>query len=668
MAYTNVGFKYGTQENLNALITNKTAEEGCFYLTSDTQRLYIGQAVTGGVIPASVNAGIQFVNSIDELPNKNTTWTDDEKDRRAGEFYYIPTENILCVFTGSDYVQINATENTYITSNNINFTNGKKVPESGTTPINYTKIKSSVIDNNGSPYDAFFGVIGDDIVSVSVNTENIYDTDSNGNILYIQDDESISTDQTSRPVIKQQSILHIGEYKYTLSTSNDTYTIGTGEDAQNKDGVSIKLANGDYKNIIDIVSGDNVTIDKVNTANTTVTGTNNRTTSDIIQISAIDTTLASLSIDGKSSTADQDSSLNGNGFLVTATDSNGDSVTGTFDPVIRYTTVGGSTQDAHFNDSILTLPVVDQDYLNNLMRTLNAMVYRGTIGELTGAVATSINSVSGTREDNGETVNYTGLAVYKNSTKVSVSNGDVFLVNTNNGFSYDNNTYSTGTLFIAQGEEDSTGYIPDWNLTFTIVEDTKDSDTTYALGTDTTDKAIVLKDSDDSVAGVKVGIASGNQIDVSLNNNTFTINHVTNNHQTTHPSGNNDQNATTLDNTTGTIELVTGVTVDSYGHTTGVQTTYYNVANQKVQTKGIAIEENTRKQGDYKEGIFKLDTDVVDVNGTTLERPEDDYDSGNLLVASSTLDINTYTSGNTDGKTGLSIELKWGTFDSSSGN
>ena len=667
MAYTNVGFKYGTQENLNALITKKTAEEGCFYLTSDTQRLYIGKAVTGGVIPASVNAGIQFVGSIDELPNKNTTWTDDEKDRRAGEFYYIPSENILCVFTGDDYVQINATENTYITSNNIDFTNGKKVPESGVTPINYTKVKSSVVDNNGSPYDAFFGVIGDDIISVSVNTENIYDTDSSGNILYIQDDESIDTTQTSRPVIKQQSILHIGEQKYTLSTSNDTYTIGTGEDAQNEDGVSIELANGNYENIIDVIPGDNVTINKVNTASTTITGTNNRTLSNVIQISATDTTLASLSIDGKRSAANQDSSLYGNGFLVTATDSNGDPVTETFDPVIRYTTVGGNTQDAHFDNSILTLPVVDQNYLNNLMRTLNAMVYRGAIGELNGAVATSISSTSGKRDINGEEVDYTGLAVYKNTTKVNVSNGDVFLVNTNNGFSYNDSTYSTGTLFIAQGEEDSTGYIPDWNLTFTIVEDTKDSDTTYILGTNTTDSTIVLKDSGDNTAGAAIGIAGGNKIDVSLNNNTFTIDHSTISHETTHPSGNSDQSTITLDNTTGMIELVTGVTIDSYGHTTGVQTTYYNVANQKVQTEGIDVENNVRNQGDYKEGIFKLDTDVIDADGNTLTHP-DSYNSGNLLVASSTLDINTYTSGNEDEKTGLSIELKWGTFDSLSGN
>lgn len=668
MAYTNVGFKYGTQANLNNLIKTKTAEEGCFYLTSDTQRLYIGKAVTGGVIPASVNAGIQFVDSVDHLPNKGQDWNDAEKDRRAGEFYYIPDDNILCVFTGNDYVQINATENTYITSNNINFTNGKKVPESGVTPINYTQVKSSVVDNNGSPYDALFGVIGDDIISVSVNTENVYDTDSSGNILYIQNDDSISTTQTSRPVIKQQSILHIGEQKYTLSASDDTYTIGTGQDAQNEDGISIELANGNYENIIDVIPGDNVTINKVNTANTTITGTNNRTASNVIQISATDTTLASLSIDGKKSTVAQNNSLYGSGFLVTATDSNGDPVTETFDPVIRYTTVGGSTADAHFDNNVLTLPVVDQNYLNNLMRTLNAMVYRGSIGELNGAVATSISSTQGTREVDGQAVNYTGQAVYNNATKVNVSNGDVFLVNTNTGFSYDGNTYSTGTLFIAQGEEDSTGYIPEWNLTFTIVEDTQDSDTTYTLGTNTTDTTIVLKDSDDNTAGAAVGIAGGNEINVSLNSNTFTINHDTIAHETTHPSGNSDQNATTLDSNTGTIELVTGVTIDSYGHTTGVETTYYNVANQKVQTKGIAVEKTVRNQNDYKEGIFKLDTDVIDANGNTLAHPTNNYNSGNLLVASSTLDIASYTSGNADGKTGLSIELKWGTFDSSSGN
>ena len=126
MAYTNVGFKYGLQANLNTLITNQTAEPGCFYLTSDTQRLYVGKEVlnqqgqsqyhTEGAnagkikaIPASVNAGIQFVDSTTLLPTYDS---DAEKDAHAGEFYYIPTDNILCVFSGKDFIQINSTENT----------------------------------------------------------------------------------------------------------------------------------------------------------------------------------------------------------------------------------------------------------------------------------------------------------------------------------------------------------------------------------------------------------------------------------------------------------------------------------------------------------------------------------------------------------------------------
>ena len=62
----NVGFLRGSQANLNTLMTGKTGiKEGSFYLTNDTNRLYIGK--TGGEV-AAVNEGVITVDAVANLP------------------------------------------------------------------------------------------------------------------------------------------------------------------------------------------------------------------------------------------------------------------------------------------------------------------------------------------------------------------------------------------------------------------------------------------------------------------------------------------------------------------------------------------------------------------------------------------------------------------------
>lgn len=95
----NVAFKMGTQLALNSIAKNSTAQEGSFYLTSDSHRLYIGLA--GGAI-ASVNEGVINVPNVAALPVIASS-----KDLSAGQFYYAQAENVLCVYNGSSWVQIN---------------------------------------------------------------------------------------------------------------------------------------------------------------------------------------------------------------------------------------------------------------------------------------------------------------------------------------------------------------------------------------------------------------------------------------------------------------------------------------------------------------------------------------------------------------------------------
>ena len=86
----NVMFKRGTQAGFDAL-TSYT--DGVFYLTEDTRRLFVGTE-GGKAIPLCET--IQFVAS---LPSSS--------DAIKGQVYYITTENILCIYNGTTWTQIN---------------------------------------------------------------------------------------------------------------------------------------------------------------------------------------------------------------------------------------------------------------------------------------------------------------------------------------------------------------------------------------------------------------------------------------------------------------------------------------------------------------------------------------------------------------------------------
>ena len=87
----NVQFLRGNHANLP-----QTATDGVFYLTTDTNRLYVGN----GTNLIELNKSITTVASVSALP---TVGVED------GQFYYAEKENILCIYnaSGSKWMQIN---------------------------------------------------------------------------------------------------------------------------------------------------------------------------------------------------------------------------------------------------------------------------------------------------------------------------------------------------------------------------------------------------------------------------------------------------------------------------------------------------------------------------------------------------------------------------------
>lgn len=111
-----VGFKMGEQSTMDSLLragVGANAIPGTFYLTSDTNRLYIGKDDKS---IAPINAGIITIDRIVRKPNDPSTYkylpdiptNDTEKDKLAGNYYYATEDNILCIFNGENWVQINS--------------------------------------------------------------------------------------------------------------------------------------------------------------------------------------------------------------------------------------------------------------------------------------------------------------------------------------------------------------------------------------------------------------------------------------------------------------------------------------------------------------------------------------------------------------------------------
>ena len=99
----NVLFKKGLS---TALPT--TGQEGTFYLTTDTRRLYVGTS-DNKIVP--ICETVQIVANVKSLPSSGII---------EGQFYYATEENILCIYKNGSWTQINPdTTNTYL---NVDFT------------------------------------------------------------------------------------------------------------------------------------------------------------------------------------------------------------------------------------------------------------------------------------------------------------------------------------------------------------------------------------------------------------------------------------------------------------------------------------------------------------------------------------------------------------------
>lgn len=141
-------FKRGAQASLNDIIEQKKAIDGCFYLTEDTHRLYVGQG--DNTAPVLLNQTVQVVQRLEDLPKSPPAADND--------FYYIKNLNILAVYdskatTEDKWVQINPDTDTndIVQVDNIDFA---KTSASDNEVIYTLTLKQKKYDINENEVDA----------------------------------------------------------------------------------------------------------------------------------------------------------------------------------------------------------------------------------------------------------------------------------------------------------------------------------------------------------------------------------------------------------------------------------------------------------------------------------------------------------------------------------
>lgn len=573
----NVMFKRGLQANLPA---NGSALDGSFYLTTDTNRLYVGN----GTDLVELNKSITVVNSAADLPTSGV---------EVGQFYYIKGStgtpgtdengnsrtrvgNILAVVTAVDangenptWVQVNPdtndndNDNDYVSSFSI-----VKDPSSTASQLKYkwTLAQKDIEGHDipGKSYTDIFTIDATDIAQLAGASVGTAVTMS-GDDAIIKTTGSGSDQNTNFKLIKGENI--------SISSA-------TG-------GVQIAATDTTYHNVVDATNKTiTLTDDSDDAAGTTTFAAGN----------VIDVTLTqgATNKDGTVTIAHEDVAL-------VAANSGDTAVTPAFGDTITVVTELSRTAQGHINGiktKTVTIPTPDEYKIGtisadntgkiavtlvdkngnemsskesgqDLYYTVNGVpVYnKGSIDFYTKAqIDAKINELDG--------MTYKGVVPSTGLPSSNVKNGDTYKANSGDmAMPAHVNTNETkvevGDLFIATGTEGNDGYISG-AITWDHIPAGGDYDTQYDFTV--ANNVISLQDSDNNDDPQTVTIAGGNKLTASTADSTITIDH-----DALTTTGALADNATAPTGTTNldygdSFTVVHGAKADGYGHISEIQT------------------------------------------------------------------------------------------------
>lgn len=247
----NVMFKRGTQSGFNNL---STYQDGCFYLTTDSHRLYIGTGNNKADLVSQSVITYDDWAAIEALSNKSSS-SYAPGLCSEGQFYYAKAENILCTYSNGKWIQINPDHNddhdTYVKSvsvakNTADTVNGEKL----VYDVKITQAQKDLKGNNeGAPTEVSgkLTISASDLGQITTHTNVGMQAENSNSKVYLKNSGtganaaakvelagggsvSVSTDSSNK--------ITISGVDTTYSLNTTTNTTGVKADLQNQDGVT----------------------------------------------------------------------------------------------------------------------------------------------------------------------------------------------------------------------------------------------------------------------------------------------------------------------------------------------------------------------------------------------------------------------------------------------
>lgn len=639
----NVQFLRGTNAGLRA--NNFVPQDGAFYLTTDTNRLYTG--VNKGTAQAPNIELIELNKSIHVVPswtiNGTRTLPDNSNLFEIGQFAFVEDDNILCVYKQVDpdnkkWIQVNPDTNTELFTPNNDDANFYTLFTVGN--VNTTAADS----NNNTPRKMS-----------SVITGTVKDT--NNHILSDNITLEVAGDLELVRNNKKLTIGYKAPDESAVALTNSAHTVGTGT-AQRNNGITLGLSQGGTpKGSAFILEGSRIDIEPV------------ADTSNAYSISAEDMYTQNLEW-GYGTDTDQTGFilyLEDNGNQDTSDQNNGADnrvKTTALDPVVKTKNDGAAS--SHFENGTLIVDTYDADTIDNLIlnakRDIDAMTYRGTI-------------------NNATVFGYYYSRQTVDSIEYTVSIGDVFKA----GIDFDisnpeSRNFHAGDLIIFKSSaagttedplEDVDGKIPSGKIAYDVVASGNDfrynGYINKANGNDNKE-IIKVKETllgndnyNNNTSGTDIlsfSIEAKNNLEL-LNSTagTIEIGHskksYTNNSNEVVNGVKATTNTTTYDSTAQTVTAITSIVPDVYGHISEYNTQTFYVTDTHNDVSEVKSEYSVANNVLTNKVTVKTDDNTTGINSGTT--------STAAKITSSTLTFTEDTS--TSGRNAnISIDLVWGSF------
>lgn len=229
----NVMFKRGTQTGFNNLTTY---QDGCFYLTTDSHRLYVGTGNNkADLVSQSV---ITYPNwaAIEALSNKSSS-SYAPGLCSEGQFYYAKAENILCTYSEGKWVQINPDHNddhdTYVKS--VSVAKNTTETEKGKQLVYDVKITQAQKDlkgnNEGAPSEVSgkITISAADLGQITTHTDVGMEAEKSNSKVYLKNN-GVGANTAAKVELAgggSVSVSTDSSNKITISGVDTTYSLNT---------------------------------------------------------------------------------------------------------------------------------------------------------------------------------------------------------------------------------------------------------------------------------------------------------------------------------------------------------------------------------------------------------------------------------------------------------